>query len=266
MDRVEEPAFGREEEIFLFSRGSDPIPCSDDGHWRVEMVEGHLLDVGRQGVQVASSLAGIGGEQDSAGLAHRIEHQAVIEGNQAASIDDLGGQAVVGLEPLRRLHSLVEGGSDGEDRQVVTIALDVGLTDGDLVILLGNLLAELLGLAVDALALEEDDRIVAAEGRGHESLGIVGGDREADLEPRDMRDQGAPVLRVLGAVLAADRDPYDHRHLDLAPGHALPLGELVEDLVPGAAEEVAIHELYQRPAALHAVANCGSGDGCLGDR
>ena len=75
-----------------------------------------------------------------------------------------------------------------------------------------------------------------------------------------------PVLAVLGAVLGADGDAQHDRHLQQAAGHRLPLGELVEDFVAGAAHEIAVHQLDQRPAAFQGVADGGADDGAFGDR
>ena len=45
--------------------------------------------------------------------------------------------------------------------------------------------------------------------------------------------------------------------------HGLPFGELVEDLVAGAAHEVGIHQLRHHPAALQGVSHRRAHDGRL---
>ena len=81
-----------------------------------------------------------------------------------------------------------------------------------------------------------------------------------------MRDQRRPVLRMLGAVLAADRAAQHDRKLELAGRHRLPLGHLIEDFVARAADEVGVHELDQGAAALERVADRGRHDRGLGNR
>ena len=80
-----------------------------------------------------------------------------------------------------------------------------------------------------------------------------------------MGDERAPVLGVLRAVLGAHRHAQDEGHLEQTGAHRLPLGHLVEDLVTGAAQEVAVHELDDRAATGHRVADAGAHDRGLGD-
>ena len=95
------------------------------------------------------------------------------------------------------------------------------------------------------------------------SYGVAG---KTTFRPGNVGAHAGPVLGVLGAVLGADADAQHHRHLQQAAGHRLPLGELVEDLVAGAAHEVAVHQLDERPAALQGVADGRADDRAFGDR
>ena len=61
------------------------------------------------------------------------------------------------------------------------------------------------------------------------------------------------VLRVLGAVFGTYRHSDDYRHLQNVPGHCLPLRQLIEYLVSGAGNEVAIHDFRNHPAAAHRI-------------
>ena len=56
------------EGFFNFVRRGDPVAGTDDHRWGVQFIEGQLGDLGGHGVQVAAPLAGVGGEQDLAGL------------------------------------------------------------------------------------------------------------------------------------------------------------------------------------------------------
>ena len=50
------------------------------------------------------------------------------------------------------------------------------------------------GLIVDALALEEDDRIGARQGGVHQALGVVGRGGKGDFQAGNMRAERGPVL------------------------------------------------------------------------
>ena len=75
-----------------------------------------------------------------------------------------------------------------------------------------------------------------------------------------MSAQRGPVLRVLSAILGADRHTKNHRHLQNAAGHCLPLCQLVEDFIAAAADEVAVHQLDNSSAAAYAIAHSGTDD------
>ena len=71
---------------------------------------------------------------------------------------------------------------------------------------------------------------------------------------------------MLCAVFGAYGNTQHHGQLEGARSHCLPLGHLVEHLVAGTADEVAVHKLNYGAAAAHAVAH-GRGHNCrLGNR
>ena len=149
----------------------------------------------------------------------------------------------------------------------MALPLDVGLAEGNAVVAGRHALgAEGLDGVVEPLALEHDHRVLARQRRGHQSLGVEGGGRVDHLEAGNMRHEGRPVLRVLGAILAADGAAEHHRQLQDAARHGPPLRHLVEDLVASAADEVAVHQLDQGPAALQRVAHGGRHDRGFRDR
>ena len=71
---------------------------------------------------------------------------------------------------------------------------------------------------------------------------------------------------MLCAVLVANRYAQHHRHFQRARTHGLPFGELVEHLVTRAAQEIAVHQLGDRPSAHQRVADGAGNDGALADR
>ena len=70
-----------------------------------------------------------------------------------------------------------------------------------------------------------------------------------------MGTQGGPVLRVLGTVLGTYTHSNHHRHPQHTGAHTLPLGQLVEQLIAGAAEEISVHDLRYHTTAAHGIAN-----------
>ena len=81
-----------------------------------------------------------------------------------------------------------------------------------------------------------------------------------------MSAESRPVLAVLRAVLVTDGNAENNGHLENSRTHRLPLGELVEYFVAGAADKVGIHKLDYRASARHCVTD-GRADDCrLGNR
>ena len=96
-------------------------------------------------------------------------------------------------------------------------AFDVGLAGGNAIIFLGNAARlEEFGRVVEPLALEKDHRIFARQRRRHQALGVMRRGGVENLEPGNMGDQRRPILRMLGAVFAANRAAQHNGHLQLA--------------------------------------------------
>jgi hypothetical protein len=83
-----------------------------------------------------------------------------------------------------------------------------------------------------------------------------------------VHEPGLELLRVLRsrrpprAALGADRQ----RHLDLSSRHRAVLRRLVDELLHRERQEVLVHDLDDRPHALHRGADPGPDDRHLGDR
>lgn len=123
-------------------------------------------------------------------------------------------------ERLGCVDRAVERCADGEDGEILAIADLIDRAGGPLVLFGGNAaLVELFALAVDTLGLEDDAGIGAVQSCLHDTLGLIRGSREEDLQTGDVGDDGDPVLRMLRAVLCADGHTQDHRHLENTGGH-----------------------------------------------
>ena len=115
--------------------------------------------------------------------------------------------------------------------------------------------------------LHEQNRVVVADGGPHEALG-VGRIRWHDhLQPGDVEEPGFQALRMVGAHVALDAalDPHGQRHFQLAPGHVVELGRVVDELVHGQRDEVHEHDLHHRTQARQGRADGHAHDGAFAD-
>jgi hypothetical protein len=126
VDGVENIGREREESVFYLVRRGDPVARPDDDRRRVEIIEGELRDLGRHRLQETAPLAGVGGEQDFAGLLHALDDLRVVERNEGASVNDLRAQPVLRFQYLRGIQRTVEGRADGQDGQVAASFLMSG--------------------------------------------------------------------------------------------------------------------------------------------
>ena len=267
IDSVNDPLGIREEVLVELVRRSDPVARADDDGRRIQIVEAHIRQVLRDLVEEGASCAGVGGQDHAAGLLDGSDQIGIIQRDQRRHVDDVGFHAVLLGERLGCVDCAVQRRADGEDGQILAVADLVDSAGCPFILFRGNAaLVEFFALAVDTLGLEDDAGIGAVQSRLHDTLGLVWGGREEDLQAGDVGDDGDPVLRVLRAVLGTDGHTQDHRHLQDTGRHGLPLGHLVEDLVACTAKEVAVHELDDCAAAAHAVTDGGADDGSLGDR
>ncbi len=85
--------------------------------------------------------------------------------------------------------------SDSEECDVFSLFLHIGFAQRNFVIACGNTsFVKLFSHVIDALALEEDYRVGALQCRVHQTFGVVGCDRETDLDTGDVCHQRGPVL------------------------------------------------------------------------
>ena len=151
----------------------------------------------------------------------------------------------------------------GDDRKVRTLPADPGLAQGSGVVLRRQLF---LDRAVEVLVLQEDHRIVVADRRLDQALGVVGRGRLDDLEARRMHVRHLDILGMERASVdvAARRSP-DHHGDRLAPAIAA-LGGEVGDLVEAAGHEVRELHLEHGAQAVDGGAGARPDDGGLGQR
>ena len=95
-----------------------------------------------------------------------------------------------------------------------------------------------LDVAVEPLVLQVADRVRVPDRADQQALGVGGGRRSHDLQPRRLQEPGLGVLRVEGTAgeAAAGRQPDHHRHRDALA--VVQLGRDVDELVEPAGDEV----------------------------
>ena len=230
---------------------------------RVEVVEGAVLDDGRDLRAEAHADDRLVGDDAAVGLAHGADDRVLVERQERARVDDLDGDAL-GLGLLRRRERLVDEPAGGDDGHVLALAVHARLADLDALDLVRHLVLQV----VEGAVLEEDDGVVVVDRAPEEPARVGGGRGEHDLDPGDVHEPRLQLLRVLragrpaGAALRSQR----HGHLDLASGHVAVLGGLLDELLHRQRHEVLVHDLDDRAHAGDGRADAGSDDRHLGDR
>ena len=181
---------------------------------------------------------------DAAGLRDRRQDRLASSGARVRRSRTSACDAV-GLEPRRRLERRVDHRAVGDDRQVVARAPDRALPMRHDVVLVRQVV---LDPAVEVLVLEEEHRVVVADRRLEQALGVVGGRRLDHLEAGRVEEERLGVERVeRPAADAAAARPADHHRHAGAVAVAARRGEVGEH-VEAAGDEV--DELHlARPAA-----------------
>ena len=106
--------------------------------------------------------------------------------------------------------------------------------------------------AVQQLVLEDHHRVIVADGRLEDALGVVGVGDGDHFQARHADEIAFQALGVLTAAAGgANRRPHDQRHGDLSAGHVTELGDVVDDLVGGQQQEVAILDVGDGTHAHH---------------
>ena len=121
---------------------------------------------------------------------------------------------------------------------------------------------------VDALGLEEDDRIVVLDRGDQQALGVVGVGRDHRLDPGDVGEQGLGRLAVGLAAedAAAIRRADHHRQMPFAGRAVAHLGAFGDDLVEAGVDVVGELDLGDGAQAVGGHADGDGDDAVLADR
>ena len=147
----------------------------------VEVVEAALADLRHDFACDAGEGPALVDDDDAAGLLHALDDAVDVEGADRAHVEHVGVDALL-LQLVGGLKAEVHRAAEGDEGHGVTLAAEVGLAEGDVVLLGGH-----VGLVAEhALALEEEDGVELAQGGLEEALGVVGVAGDGDLDAGDV--------------------------------------------------------------------------------
>ena len=121
---------------------------------------------------------------------------------------------------------------------------------------------------VHELVLDEEDRVVIGDRRVQQRADVVALARRHDLDAGHAQQHLLQRLAVRRAVAAAPthRRPHDERHSHLVVEHRAELRDPVHGLVEAERDEVAEHDLEDRPPPAQGHAGGDAEDRALRDR
>jgi hypothetical protein len=218
------------------AEGDRRVGAPDPDDRGVEVSEGPFGDDCRDLGAEAAGLERLVDHQRPAGPLHRGEDHLGVPRPQRAQVDDLDvAGAVVGQDP-GGLQRPADADTVGDDGGIAARAGDPGRAEGNRPPT-GRDPAP-LG-PVERFVLQVQHRVRVVEGRQQQPFGVSRGGGGDDLEAGDVAEVSLDVLRVerAGARPAADRRP-DHDGHRSSPA-VVGGGEVVDDLIEAAADEVA---------------------------
>ena len=151
--------------------------------------------------------------QDAAGLGNRGGNRFPVVGVERAQIQDLGLRPRFALGLRRRLERALHQRAIGNYSNVTTWAHHMGLAERHHVLGTG-VSGPVVGGAVEVLVLEEQYRVVAADGSAQQPVAVQGIRGHHHAQPRRMRKNALARLAVIdGAAgeIPADGHPQHDR-------------------------------------------------------
>ena len=145
------------------------VLAGDPDDRRPQLVEGLLGDHRRDVAGDAAALDGLLGDHQPAGPADRLEHARRCPSGRASAGRCTSTEIPSRRQLLGRLQALDDHVRPGHERHVRAGPLDLGLAERDHVVLV---LGDLAVGHVQQLVLDEDDRVVVADRRLEQALGV----------------------------------------------------------------------------------------------
>jgi len=153
-------------------------------------------------------------------------------------------------------------------RNVGSLLLNFGLTDGQDKVLIQSRLFNRKRFAVQNFILQKDNWIRVPNGSLEQTTAILAIVRRQDLQSRDSAIPGRKTLRMLGCDTCSCTvcPTEDNGHRNLSRRHVMMLGSRVDNLIDGLHRKVEGHKLHNRLQTLHGRTNADASESCLCDR
>ena len=171
-----------------FVVGHGDVFLGDAGDGSIEFVEDAVLDLVGELRADSAEGAVLFDDEGAIGFGDRAADRVHVEGADGAEVDHFGLDIEFGFDFLRGFQDEGDGLGIGDNGEVGALAEHVRLAEGNRQVDVEIL--DLAGGVVEALALEDDDRIVVADGGFEEALGIADGAGRADFETGDVGVKG----------------------------------------------------------------------------
>ena len=171
------------------------------------------------------------------------------------------------LEGLRRCKSLDDRATVGDERDVGTLALDVGQSKGYDVVAIRRV-RDFAGVAIEKGIFHEVDGVVVTDCGLDQALGIGRCRWSADLQAGKCREEAFGNVRVggthAGAAIRGATD--DDGTIAQAARHVTDTGGVADQLVEGYGMERPKHQFHHRTYAKHRCAYTHANKASLGNR
>src|SRR5262245_26202686 len=182
--------FGQKIFFQRWREGNWRIQRSDPHDGSIEIVERLFIDNGRDLAGDAAGLGVLVQDDDLVGLLHRLCDGFAVEWRKRTQVYHFEIDAFFS-ERLRRFQRYVQHGGVGNHADVAALTSHSRLAQRHDVVIVGNFF---LDAAIQKLVLEENYRVIVADGSLHESLGVVRSPGANHFQPRRVHE---PHLRVL---------------------------------------------------------------------
>ncbi len=229
----------------------------------IELVETLLGDQGDQLSADATGLHALFNDHHPVGLGDGALDGLHVEGLEADQIDQFRVIALLHQLLHSRLAVVTHAGV-GEQGDVLALPHHLGFVEGEGVLPFRQFFAEV----VEEHVLKKEHRVVVANGRLHQPLGVGGGAASHDLDPRHSVEVGLQALAVLGSELTAHTTRTAHHGGDgeVAAAGVAQHPHVVGDLVEGQQQKAHVHAFHDRAQPCHGGTNSHAREAVFSNR
>ncbi|VEU45051.1 unnamed protein product [Pseudo-nitzschia multistriata] len=199
------------------------------------------------------------------------ENSFTVDGANGQEIDDLGRNPL-GRQFVGGLQALANFFAVGNDGNIGSLSLDLGLTDLDHKVLGLGFVGHGEGNTVHQFVFQNHDWVGIPNGGLDQSLGVLTGIGRDNLKTGDGSEPSGKTLRVLGGGTGTVSvgTTEDNGNGQVSPTHIILFGRTVDNVVDSLHTEIDGHEFDDRSEVLQGGSDChpcesGLCDGCVDD-